>query len=396
MIAGNINKKRIIMVGLVFSIFLSVLYFFVRDSDNNENGAVPSSDTVSSRDLHGTAVDASPSPDSAVSEGSGKPSSSPTSNSETPVSSDAEVLSVIKDLPLPELDDGHIDAILRVPGHPWQKERSENIKGETIEQTIENFANFDDLHLAQTSISGVPSMNTSPAFQRLVVPRLARVRRVLAEGRVNPQWVVPHLRRALEKALSVWPEAFRDRMRALEAAKGLSNHEPDQFDKCTMRALAGTYLLAELGDHESLPLILKGYTIHDYRKMYAPVPPALTLYAMHRLVLSFPEEQLNAEARRIRDGYLQLAECLPPPHEINVTKSWYANYDESDPRIAILDPERKVLLREPTMQMTVYPYRFPDGMKISDTEGKVSERAKLLFEKLERFVKVVYPDANLP
>lgn len=301
----------------------------------------------------------------------------------------------IKVLPLPELDDGYTDAIRRVSVHRWQKERSENIKGETIEQTIENFANFDDLHLAQTSISGIPPVNTSPAFQRLVVTRLGRVRRVLAEGRVNPQWVVPHLRRALEKALSVWPEAFRGHMRALEAAKGgLSSHEPNQFDKCTMQALAGTYLLAELGDHESLPLILKGYKIHDYRKMYAPVPPALTLYAMHRLVLSFPEEQLNAEARRIRDGYLQLAECLPPPHEINVTKSWYANYDESDPRITILDPERKVLLREPTMQMTVYPYRFTDGEKISHSDGiihPVSERAKLLFAELERFVKLVYP-----
>ena len=161
-----------------------------------------------------------------------------------------------------------------------------------------------------------------------------------------------------------------------------------------VRANAATYLLAELGDHESLPLLLKGYEIHGYpysaTEIYAPVPPALTLYAMHRLVQSFPEQKLNAEARALRNNYLEQAKCLGAPESIIVTKSWYSKYDESDPRIAILDRERRVLRDEPTMSMVIYPHRFTDGELVSNSEGKVSERAKLLFAELQRFVEAQY------
>lgn len=386
--ATNINHKKIVLVVLMVFVLLAASCFLMHNFPNKQEQPGPKSDAEDSHHTPETAVHVSPSADFAVSATDGKPSAPLTS-------SHANLPSPITQLPLPELDDGYADAVLRVPGHPWQKERSENIKGETIEQTIDNFANIDDMHLAHTSISGITRMNTKPGFQSLVVTRLARVRKALAQGRVNPQRVVPYLKLALEKSLAGWPEAFRDYQRELNTSTGRrGGHEPDQFHKYLAQALGASYLLAELGDHESLPLILKGYKIHDSRWMYAPVPPALTLYAMHRLMLSFPEDQLDSEQREIRDHYLKLAECLPPPREITVTNSWYANYDESDPRIAIVDPQKKVLLREPTMQMAVYPHKFIDGEKVSDSDGRthpVSERAKLLFAELERFVKVVYP-----
>lgn len=311
------------------------------------------------------------------------------------------------DLPIPEIDDEYVGAILDVPVHPWQEERSKNISTETIKEAINNLANFDDMMLAQTSISGLIYADMSAAFQRLVVVRLARVRKLLDEGRADPKRVVSPLQFSFEEALAGWPKAAANRRRrweALEKKGGAFNlSEPDQFSKYQVRSLAATYLLAELGDHQSLPLMLKCYKMHDdYLKSppavfaYAPVPPALTLYAMHRLISSFPEEQLNAEARQVRENYLQLAKCLPPPEKETVTKSWSANYDESDPRIRIFDPKGKVLQGEAKMEMAVYPYQFTDGTKISDVEGKVSERAELLFKELGRFVEAAYPGAKFP
>ena len=248
-------------------------------------------------------------------------------------------------------------------------------------------------------------MDTSPAFQRLVVTRLARVRRLLDQGRRDPQQVVPPLRRSFAEALAGWSEEFTNHWRAIQAAEeagqhGLSRSGPDQYSKYVARSIAATYLLAELGDHQSLPLMLKCYQMHVFGEpapsMYAPVPPALTLYAMHRLVLSFPEEQLTDEARLVREDYLQLAECLPPPEVITVTRNWAAYYDESDPRVTVFDPKGRVLSGEPTMEMVVHAYVFTDGEEISNPEGRVSDRADALFRELRRFVETSYAGANRP
>lgn len=393
MTTNNIKYEKLGAAMLIVFVLVASLYWLVSRSDRNDRAPVAGTEIEANHDTdaNSTGVTASPNSGAAAEIETPGPLPSP-----GPVSS-GETIAPVEELPLPAFDDEYVDALIRVPVHNWQKERSDNIDTETIEQTIRNLANIDDLHLAHTSISGIPPMNTSPAFQSLVVTRMARVRRILSEGRNDPKLVVPHLRKVYEDALTRWPKAIRDKLRALHAGRQPPRdpgNEPDLGTKYETRAIAATYLLAELGDHESLPLLFKGYEIHGYpysaTEIYAPVPPAITLYAMHRLVQSFPEEKLNAEARNVRFNYLEQAKCLPPPRDILVTKSWYARYDESDPRIAVLDREKKVLRDEPTMSMVVYPHRFTDGKRISTSDGKVSERAKLLFTELEKFIKAQY------
>jgi hypothetical protein len=106
---------------------------------------------------------------------------------------------------------------------------------------------------------------------------------------------------------------------------------------------------------------------------------------------SFPEEMLKTETRQIRDNYFEIAKCLPEPKILTVTKNWASTYDETDPRIQVLDPTRIVLTSEPRMEMLLYPYRFKDGERISDSDG-VSERGKKLFRELEMFVTVQFPN----
>lgn len=318
------------------------------------------------------------------------------------VSSDPE-LSPIDEFPIVAMDDECVDAVMRLPEHSWQSQRIQNIAGETLEETIENFGNLDDTSMAVTSASsGALSGFRIAAFQNIVVTRLARVRRVLAAGQDNREEVVELLRSTFEKALAQYPQAWAEKIEATKAARAegklMHYSENPLYAKCTYRALGATYLLAELGDHQSLGLMLK---CHDLEKeprprrgSSSPVPPGTTLYAMHRLVQSFPEEQLSAEARRIRADYLQLAQCLPPPQEVGAAKSWISRYDESEPRIVIADPQRKMLRGEPTMRIMVYPARFRDGTVISDVYGQMCEEGEILMEQLRRFVKAAYPEDN--
>jgi len=301
-------------------------------------------------------------------------------------------------LPPPPIDEEYVEAVLAVPPHSWQKERAKNIVQETIEETIQNFAHFDDLMLAQTSFEG-GGFELDPRAQSLVVTRLARVRRVLEEGRADPEKVIPHLRRVLADALTGWPDARRQKEIRMNASVGYSRSEPDNYDTLRVGALAATYLLAELGDHEALPVMAECFRCHKVEKPYesveelrfAPVPPALTLYAMHRLVSSYPVEELSPEARRLRETYLKSATCLPAPQEVTVTR-WNAGYDESDPRIMMMDPEGRVLRGQPTMKLAVYPWQFDDGTPTFDHGVFISERAKSLFSQLERFVVAAFPE----
>ena len=75
------------------------------------------------------------------------------------------------------------------------------------------------------------------------------------------------------------------------------------FDKYVGQAAGATYLLAELGDYDSLPQMLRSYKLckqppeGESVREYGPAPPDLTLCAMNRLVQSFPEDCLGTEAK---------------------------------------------------------------------------------------------------
>jgi hypothetical protein len=285
----------------------------------------------------------------------------------------------------------HVDALIRTPQHEWQKGRVANIEKETIKETIQNFAKFDDLALAQTSISGLLNSPTSGSFQVIVVTRLARVRRLLEIGRQSPESVLPFLRDELRKNATDWPEAFDQRMTRMADAdnqsKAATLQEADKFEGAAVGAAASTYLVGELGDKESLALLVNLSELNDAPKRYGPVPPALLLGAMREIIKKIPETSLSQESRTIRTTFLKEADDnLNAPRETTVT-TWNAQWDESDPRLVMMRTGSEILKNQPTMQIRIYPDSFKDGKKIGDAEGVASSRALLLFKLAVRLTK---------
>ena len=257
-----------------------------------------------------------------------------------------------------------------IPVHPWRKTLVENIRKESIRETIENLTNIDDAHFAHTA----GPWGYSPGELRSEVSAIAhlrRVRRLFELGSRDPQEMVPLLRDVYWQALADWPAEWEQWLKAWDEARarGPGEHPEWSFpplEKVRSKAVVATYLLAELQDHESLPLLLEGYRLQaEWLRRFerhfvaqAPVPPALTLYAMHRLVSSFPRESLDPEAVMARQTYMEwAAEHVPPPRILEAT-TWFADYHESDPFRRIADPEGVVLRDQPTMALARYPYRF--------------------------------------
>lgn len=186
--------------------------------------------------------------------------------------------------------------------HPWHAERVENIANEELAQILENLANFDDMQFASTS-SSRPYAPGDPVSESYLLPRLFRVRRLLELAESEPEAVASAMRSSLLSSLDNWPEAFREEIALWDNAEHLhlSKKEPTEHDKVRMRATVATYILAETRSYESLPLLLASYRsqdqwvaqipMEDYRLMsQCPVPPPITLYAIHRLVSTFPDD----------------------------------------------------------------------------------------------------------
>ena len=301
----------------------------------------------------------------------------------------------------PEVKDSEAElaeAKEELPVHPWHEERVNNIRVETIEQVIENLANFDDMLFA-TTVSGARGYKAGRLPDEVSrVVHLFRVRRLWAEGKENPELVIRLLRAAYKQGLADFPQGCIQldlEVKEMESqGRSVTFNKPNLFGKSQTKAVVATYLLAELQDHDSLPLLLEGFTLQnkwvEQGDRIAPVPPAMTLYAIHRLVCALPAEQMNLCARSAQKSYMKwAAKHLPLLKEIEGT-AWNADYDESDVYRRIVDPEGRVLAGQPRVTLTEYPVEFADGTPMDDPE-MTKEWAGLLL----RFVEAAYPDANL-
>jgi len=278
--------------------------------------------------------------------------------------------------PFEVVDDELVEAMIRVPVDNWHAQRVENIGREAVQQLVENLANFDDMHLATTSV-GYDLLNGTYDSAVHRVAHLFRVRRLLAIEKESPGTVTSVMMDAYAKALKAWPSAYRDWTRRWYGpAEGLTAYEPFDIDKAEMGATVATYFLGESGDPEMLGVLLDGYQTHqrwldEYKRAartQCPVPPAFTLYAIHRLVSTAPEGSLRAEGRAARKTYLSWAEDhIPSTAEVEVSAS-NAMYDEAEGFRRIADPKNVLLRGQPKMVMTVYPSRFKDGTAFEPNE----------------------------
>lgn len=301
------------------------------------------------------------------------------------------------------------EAKRKVAVHPWHTQRVDNIGNEGLQQTIENLANFDDDQFATTGwgigVMGRHFRIGNPADEMFRLTHLFRVRKLLEIGREASEEVTPVLRNALNEALTDWPRALTQMQKMwAEHPDGFSTEGPTDYEKTALKAMASTYLLAELHDFDSLALLVHSYKLHtkwiaEHKHYPCPqvaIPQAITLYAIHRLVSGYRAERLTSQARGIHKEYLRWAKSeIPPPLKFSCSR-WDADYDESDPLVQILDPNGIVLRDQPKIELVVYPTRFMDGEPMQDGHTqKVAEKSKVWFTKLAQFVETAYPDANL-
>lgn len=325
-------------------------------------------------------------------------------------------------LPIPVEFDAFVDveaerqlAVLKakqeIPPHPWHVERVKTISSENIDDLIRNMANRDDWLFASTPSGGIPPSIDSVDSIHITLPRLFRVRRLLEISETEPQTVRRAVEQALRDALAQWPEAFKQEKTAWiqsdETGIPLDKTEPSSWDQAKLRAQASTYILAELGDPTSLPLLLESQRVQnqwiaeipeeDYSHIaQTPVPPVTTLYAMHRLFLNVSASSLPPEARESHRQYMEWAEQNIQPATLFQGVKSTALYDESDPRNTLMDPRGFLTYNEPKLTLAQYPLFFTDGSTMAEYPAApyMSERCDTWFGLIEKFVTSAFAGAK--
>jgi len=265
-------------------------------------------------------------------------------------------------------DDRLVNAMIRVPVDKWHAERVENIRGESVQQLVEHLANFDDMHLAMTTVGTYLRDGTYDcAVQK--VSHLFRVRRLLALESKSPGALTDVMTKTYTKALDAWPAAYRDWTGRCYGNLAERRYEPLDVEKAEIQATVATYLLGESASPAALGALLDGYhrqetwvsTWKRALRAQCPVPPAFTLYAMHRLVSAIPEGSLRPAARSAQGAYLSWAKDHIPSAAQARVSAWNAAYDESDMFRRTADPGNVLLRNQPKMVMRLYPRGFKDG-----------------------------------
>jgi len=298
-----------------------------------------------------------------------------------------------------------------LPPQNWHMERVQTIGGESLDELIAHLANIDDMHFAATaSPEGYSQGN--PLSEARVVVLLFRVRRILEMGREDSAPVVAALRKTFRRNLAEWPAIHRAALKCHEehAGRAMFGVLPEPIlahDLARMQAEVATYVLAELGDHAALPLLLEGLEqqmkwidaipVEKYRYTpQCPVPPPLTLYAMHRLLGTLPKSKMPASAAAEYDRYAAWsAEHVPQPIRF-MGSGPSASYDESDPRIRIMDPRGLLLDDQPKMQLYFWPMRWTDGTDMQEYPAApyLNERTRQWFALMKPIIEKTFARAS--
>jgi hypothetical protein len=292
-----------------------------------------------------------------------------------------------------------------VPVTTLQSRRVDTIAQESIDQVIANLAGFDDYHFATTSSPRSFSPG-SPESVGMMLPNLFRVRRLLEEAERDHKLIAQKMKDALADALMRWPEAFKNelamRIEFDRQKIPMIKDAPTEHDKVRLQTQVATYVLAEMPDHTALPVLIQSYRkqqewidaipVEKYAWIpQCPVPPPISLYAMHRLVSTYPLTERSDAAMTAHKAYMQWADAhLPELKRYEGVRS-KSKYDESDPRNIMADREGLLQVNEPKISLTIYPAYFKDrsGMQKYLAGPYMTDRSKEWFKLIESFADAI-------
>jgi hypothetical protein len=280
-----------------------------------------------------------------------------------------------------------------LPPQPLEGRTSlvQTLARESLMQSIDNLPNFDDTCWVDGTVNrGTLNLQDGYEYNRIFIPRLNRVRKILAEAGPQRQQVIERLERELCETCNGYEPIYKAKhKRVVEATKGLTLKVPDEQYRRQVVAPAATYILAELESYKSLKPMSEAYSLPHL----LPVSRVFLFYAMHVLALDHPRKGLSPAAVDALKTYLAATAALPKPSRVAVP-AWDARFEESDFR-HLLFKEDLGFKDEPMIQLRLYPplpgYEpWPENYLHRPIKPEIDTS----FQKLRSFIRLAYPEES--
>lgn len=273
---------------------------------------------------------------------------------------------------------------------PFEAERLNTIKKESVQELVDHLPADGFFSMGPLSGGGdIISFSYAPYVNKFV-PRLARVRRLLAEAKTDRETVCKELRRALAEVNKRWVAATENTRRKFETGD-MTLREDDPETSAAITASAAVYVLGELGDYGALNIFLESYSLFDEEPgdpsvthvaaRRGPVPAGTLLYGVYKLIEAYADGSLSEPQRALKARFLEQAAQLFPPPETKTVSRWDSQYRKFDPRIREVFPraQQSKLELQPTEEITVWPAHSRSGADLSDLSGASAAETRQLF-----------------
>jgi len=258
---------------------------------------------------------------------------------------------------------------------------------EDIETTINHVANIDEAHLADTA-DGTMRGTSTGKYQSHSAVRLMRTRRLLEVGETDAASVIPGIRKRLATLMTKADAAYTEFHKVQEENRGVvADADRYAWTGVSTASPPLVYLLVELGDHGSIPL-LASIASHGLSKEYPVqrvVAPDFLAYGIYQLCESYPRSELSSQQLSLLDEVQAAGKIFAPPKELEVVK-WNAAYSEYDLRRTVMR-KNIGLDKQPKMTVRFWDLRFNDDSPTGDSNGYSDDRATDALRKMIAFAE---------
>ncbi|MHC4751323.1 MAG: hypothetical protein ACYTFW_15810 [Planctomycetota bacterium] len=243
-----------------------------------------------------------------------------------------------------EYDSKSANYMLNYPVQPGRAKLQKQIRTETAAETFLHLSDNDNLAMLMPVMGGHPFSPGIYESDVVIVTKMTRIRKLLADGKEEPYEVA----KFLERQIRTLGKEYSMQYEKYEQTKKDGNrhsHELPNYLKTRILCTTAVYVLSQIAASDSFPTLV---WLSEQRNNSLPVNRRFLFYAMHNLVQKSPSLDTSGH-------YLEKAKAMniADAKQIRVT-AWNAHFHEDDFR-RMLPYSRIDLQTQPTVELERFP-----------------------------------------
>jgi len=239
----------------------------------------------------------------------------------------------------------------------------------------------------------------NPASEVYHIMQASKTLRLISLALQDRHGIGTTLETTMAQDLEKWPAAYRDELnlwKASEPANAIKKTGWSTHDILREKIEESTYVMGEIGYWEGLKGLVETYkkqrtwveAAPEDKYQYipqCPVPPPMSLYAMHLMIVAYPDSKLSENAIMLKKEYL----------------TWAAAHLPTSTEYRVVAKEVPELAAEPAPAYPVetvheWPTAFKDGKEMMkyDSAPYVTDESKEWSKLIEGFAAAAIADPS--